>query len=40
MAQNSSEMLVINKLLNENKIETDLVPAPEWGTVCAIANQD
>lgn len=38
MAQNSSEMLVINKLLNENKIETDLVPAPpEWGTVCAIA---
>lgn len=38
MAQNSSEMLVINKLLNRNNIETDLVPAPpEWGTVCAIA---
>lgn len=38
MAQNSSEMLVINKLLNKNNVETDLVPAPpEWGTVCAIA---
>lgn len=38
MAQNSSEMLVINKLLNKNNIETDLVPAPpEFGTVCAIA---
>jgi len=38
MAQNSSEMLVINKLLNKSNINTDLVPAPpEWGTVCAIA---
>lgn len=38
MAQNSSEMLVINKLLNKNNVETDLVPAPpEWGTICAIA---
>lgn len=38
MAQNSSEMLMINKLLNKSEIETDLVPAPpEWGTVCAIA---
>lgn len=38
MAQNSSEMLMINKLLNKNNINTDLVPAPpEWGTVCAIA---
>lgn len=38
MAQNSSEMLIINKLLNNNNINTDMVPAPpEWGTVCAIA---
>jgi biotin synthase len=38
MAQSSSEMLMINKLLMKNEIITDLVPAPpEWGTVCAIA---
>lgn len=38
MAKSSTEMLIINKLLNMKNISTDLVPAPpEWGTVCAIA---
>ena len=38
LAKNSAQMLLINKLLRENGIETDLVPSPpESGTVCAIA---
>lgn len=38
LANNTSQMLMINKELNANGIKTDMVPAPpESGTVCAIA---
>ncbi|MDQ2086172.1 [FeFe] hydrogenase H-cluster radical SAM maturase HydE [Herbivorax sp. ANBcel31] len=38
LAQNSAQMLLINKLLKKEGIQTDLVPAPpESGTVCAVA---
>ncbi len=38
LAKNTSNMLIINKELNNNNITTDMVPAPpESGTVCAIA---
>jgi len=38
VAKNTSEMLLIDKTLKGNNIQTDLVPAPpETGTVCAIA---
>lgn len=38
LAKNSAQMLLINRLLKDGGIETDLVPAPpESGTVCAIA---
>jgi biotin synthase len=37
IAKNTAQMLQIDKLLRENRITTDLVPAPpETGTVCAI----
>lgn len=38
LAKNTAQMLLINKILKNNSIYTDLVPAPpESGTVCAIA---
>lgn len=38
LANNTSQMLMINKELRANGIKTDMVPAPpESGTVCAIA---
>ncbi len=38
IAHNTAQMLVIDRLLKANEIQTDLVPAPpESGTVCAIA---
>lgn len=38
IARNTSQMLLIDKLLRENDIVTDMVPTPpETGTVCAIA---
>ncbi|TYQ15596.1 UNVERIFIED_CONTAM: biotin synthase [Acetivibrio alkalicellulosi] len=38
VAHNSAQMLLVNKTLKDNGIETDLVPAPpESGTVCAVA---
>lgn len=38
LAVNTTQMLALNKLLIQNAIVTDLVPAPpESGTVCAIA---
>ncbi|MCX7923448.1 MAG: [FeFe] hydrogenase H-cluster radical SAM maturase HydE [Clostridia bacterium] len=38
ISKNTAQMLIINKALKENEVDTDLVPAPpETGTVCAIA---
>jgi biotin synthase len=38
ISNNTTQMLLIDRTLRENKINTDLVPAPpETGTVCAIA---
>lgn len=38
IAESTSQMLLINEVLKDNSIETDMVPAPpESGTVCAIS---